>query len=58
MSSDSDETMRSPGAPVNSDPSDLEDIIAQRETAQRVYDDTRAEFYAWSEEHARYMDSS
>ena len=45
--------MRSPGASVNSDPSDLEDIIAQRETAQRVYDDTRAEFYTWSEEHAR-----
>ena len=47
--------MRSPGASVNLD---LDDIIAQRETAQRVYDGTRAEFYAWSEEHARYMDSS
>ncbi len=53
MSSDSDETMRSPGASVDSDLPDLEDIIVQRETAQRVYDDTRAAFCAWSEEHAR-----
>ncbi len=45
--------MRSPGASVNLDPPELEDVIAQRETAQRVYDDTRAAFCAWSEEHAR-----
>ena len=53
MSSDSDETTRLPGAPVNSDPPESEDIIEQLETAQRVYDDMRAAFRAWSDEHAR-----
>ncbi|KJA15083.1 hypothetical protein HYPSUDRAFT_208146 [Hypholoma sublateritium FD-334 SS-4] len=51
-SSDSDETMRSPGA-SDAGPPDLDDIIAQRETALRVYDDTRAAFAAWAQEHAR-----